>query len=129
MAKHRDADDSDWAGLGEEKRRAGFEWGLASLLMGGLLALMALVMLITNVLLFFGAADKLDPASQSLATLVGLVGVVGVLVLCVISIVFGVRGVKRAQWFDTPTAVPLAGVLISIAATFLWLVVGADLIM
>ena len=129
MAKQRDEHDSDWTGLGEEKRRSGFEWGLASLLMGGFLALMAPIMLISNIQLFQGAASLLGPTELWLANAAAIVGTIGVLALCITSIVFGVRGMRRAQWFDMPMGIPLAGVLISIAAVFIWVIVGVDLIM
>jgi hypothetical protein len=129
MPSRNEFDEREWSGIPEEKRRLGFEWGLASLLMGGLLALMALVLLISNILLFLGSEQqRLDQTSLELANIAAIVGIPCFIGLCVCSIVFAIRGLRGARRYDMPMALPASGLLLSIAALILWIVVGVDLI-
>jgi cytochrome bd-type quinol oxidase subunit 2 len=128
MPQRDDFDEREWSGIPEEKRRLGFEWGLASLLMGGLLALMALVLFISNILIFLDAGQRLDPTSLEVANIAAIVGIPCFIGLCVCSIVFAIRGMRGARRYDMPMALPASGLLLSIAALILWLVVGVDLI-
>jgi cytochrome bd-type quinol oxidase subunit 2 len=128
VGRRDNLDEREWSGIPEEKRRLGFEWGLASLLMGGLLALMALVLFISNILIFLDAGQRLDPTSLELANIAAIVGIPCFIGLCVCTIVFAIRGMRGARRYDMPMALPVSGLLLSIAALILWLVVGVDLI-
>jgi len=89
---------------------------------------MAFVLLISNILIFLDAGQRLDPTSLELANIAAIVGIPCFIVLCICSIVFAIRGLRGARRYDMPMAIPAAGLLLSIAALILWLVVGVDLI-
>lgn len=101
------------------------QWGLASLLISGLLLLAAPVTLIFNILLWqagpFGIA--LGPAfvGAGLSLLV-------ILGLTACGIAFGLKGRRMAADDRRPSPLTTAGVLTGVAALLLWLVVGIDLI-
>jgi hypothetical protein len=117
----------EWSGIPEEKRRQGFEWGLASAVMGGVFMLMAPIQLIANMLLFQWIGRSLGETDVKIALVVAMVGVPGIVCACLASLLFGVRGLRRARWYDQPAGIPIAGILLSSGALFLWVLVGVDI--
>lgn len=101
--------------------RAAAEWGLASLLMGGVLVLTAMLMLHLNLHMYHNprAWWPNDVRALRYVVLVGSVALVG---LTGASVAFGVRGVLLAHRRRHPSALAWAGVQIAIFAGFLWIV-------
>jgi hypothetical protein len=117
----------EWSGIPEEKRRQGFEWGLASAIMGGVFMLMASIQLIANMLLFQWIGRSLGTSDVRIALAVAVVGVPGIVCACLVSLLFGVRGLRRARRYDQPAGIAIAGILLSSAALFLWILLGVDI--
>ena len=112
----------------DETSRVGYEWGLASLLTGGMLMLMAPVMLIVNLMIWAAGRNFLARSDLEMAYVGALAGVAGVGLLCLAGVLIGVRGLFGALAHATPVALPLAGILAGLVALVLWGVVGYDLI-
>jgi hypothetical protein len=102
------------------------QWGLASLLIGGVLILASCITLVFNVLLW-----RTGPAGIpiGLAYAGGIIGTVVVLALGIVGIVFGVRGWLRASSDRACAALPVAGTLTSLVGVVTWLVAAIDLLM
>lgn len=106
--------------LREAQNRSAAEWGLASLLLGGLLAVMAMLMLQINLQMFLGpkvwSPGDVRPIYYAaiLATLV---------LFCMTSmgIAFGIRSLVIAYGRGQPCALGWAGTLMSVLALLLWL--------
>jgi hypothetical protein len=102
------------------------EWGLASLLMGGTLTLLAGLALLLNLQLFLSgpvwAMEDLERLQNgSVWAGVVLIG------LCVISLSVGVVGLVAAFRRCQPCALGLAGILMSLSAMTLWIVAVGNL--
>ncbi len=95
------------------------QWGLASLLMGGLFILMAMLELQLNMQLFvyssrFSIRDARQIHDSAMLAAIILPG------LTITSIAFGIRGVALAYKRAQPCALAWAGVLMSTLALALW---------
>jgi hypothetical protein len=105
------------------------EWGLASLLLGAMLSVTALLMLVLNVLLGTMAPQIMGPGDVHLATVgacFGVAAVVGVASFGMAAASFGLTSaIRRRQ----PAALPLAGIVACALALLLWLVATVDLFM
>lgn|SRR5262245_4848461 len=128
MGVKHDADDSDWAGLGDEKRRAGFEWGLGALLMSCSLLLAAPIQLLVNLQLSQLLGQGINAAELAFYTIAAWFLVLGILTTCILAFSFAVRGLRRTLWFDQPAGIPVAAIVVSILALLAWVVVGYNLI-
>ena len=117
--------------VNQSQSRHAAEWGLAALLMGGILAIMSLLMLMVNVLLYMGALDRPFLGSGEVrAVFIGAIfGAVILAGLCGTSIAFGIRSIVSAYRREQPCALGWAGLLISILAMLLWIAVMVDLFM
>jgi hypothetical protein len=104
------------------------EWGLASLLLGGVLTIIAPVMLIFNLMFWVSGPTVVtrDEMRVALGAAVVLLGVIGVLGL--LSVRFGFKGLGAARAYGQPAALPVAGILVSLLALLLWAAVGGDLV-
>src|SRR5262249_14302194 len=89
------------------------EWGLASMLLGRALALLAVLMLIVNILLGTLARQIMGPADLQLAAVGGIVGGMVVLILSGLSVFFGIRSLVSASRHAQPAALGIAGTLVS----------------
>ena len=105
------------------------EWGLASLLMGGVLAIIAPVMLIFNLMFWLQGPRVIAPQDMRLAHKAGIVGVGIIAVLCLTSLSFGIKAWRAALATFQPAGLAVAGTLVSLLALILWIITGADLIM
>jgi hypothetical protein len=107
-----------------ESERA--QWGLASLLIGSVLIVAALITLIFNVMLWQSGPRGLPRLLALIGTLVGLLVV---LYLAGFAIRAGLKGRNRPFAELPPSPLATAGVVTSSAAMILWLIVGIDLLM
>jgi len=101
-------------------------WGLASLLLGGLLAVMAMLMLQMNLQMY------LSPRGWSQGDLrpihdVAIVGAVILGVMTSASMAFGICSLAFAYKRAQPCALGWAGLMISTLAMFLWIGAFVDL--
>jgi hypothetical protein len=104
------------------------QWGLASLLTGGLVVLVAPLTLIVNILLAaFGPGRLgLDAPQITLVTWGFAVGLAVVLLLGVGGMLFGIAGIFSARARGQPVALGLAGVLVSVAGLLLFSIAAID---
>jgi hypothetical protein len=109
-------------------RRRGAENGLASLFLGTVVALMAPLTLLVNILLAVHGPEgvRTGPREAALATVGFVVGLILVLLLGVAGLLFGVIGLVGARRQGQPVALPLAGVLLNVVGLFLFLFVSID---
>jgi hypothetical protein len=105
---------------------ASAQWGLAALLIGGVLIVASCTTLIFNIL-FWQAGPAGIP--MGLAYFGGIIGTMVVLALGIVGVVFGVRGWWLASSEGHCPALPVAGTLASAAGVVAWLIVAIDLIM
>jgi hypothetical protein len=106
--------------------RLGAEWGLASLLMGGVLFLCCPIMLIFNWLCYSGSSSALAGSDLKIARVASVVVYVAVIGFGGAALGFGVRAWMAAVAHRQPQGLPIAGVLTSGVGLLLWLMVGAD---
>jgi hypothetical protein len=101
--------------------RAAAEWGLASLVLAGFLALAALLFL-TLGLLYWVHFDQAHPGRGGGMLTVFLSGVVVLLLwgLSIASVFIGAVGLRSATTRQHPAGLPLAGVLLSAVVAVLW---------
>jgi hypothetical protein len=106
--------------------RSAAETGLASLLLGGILALMAMLTLQINLQMYF--SPRVWPLNDvrpifyaAILSSIVLAGITGT------SIAFGIRGLMIAYKNRLPAALGWAGLLISGLALFLWIGALVDL--
>jgi hypothetical protein len=104
------------------------EWGLASLLLGVALMVMAPVTLLVSLLLWTGGRPVPEDF-RGLAVMGGLAALGALVALGVASLAFGVRALVVAGRTGRPTGLAWGGALASAVALVLWLVVGTDLVM
>jgi hypothetical protein len=116
------------AATGPMSRHAA-EWGLAALLTGGVLTIIAPVVLLFNLLLWNGQASNLSTSDLRLALVGGVIGVLSVVGLCMVSMTIGARAIQSALTRRQPAGLALAGSLVSAVALILWLITGTDLMM
>jgi hypothetical protein len=105
------------------------EWGLAALLTGGVLTIIAPVVLVFNVTLWNAQGGNLSTADVRLGLVGGVVGVLSVVGLCMVSLTMGARAIQSALTRRQPAGLALAGALVSALALVLWLITGTDLLM
>jgi uncharacterized membrane protein len=107
------------------------EWGLASLLMGGILSILALITLLLNLTFWLGSrhGPVLAPADMHLAYKGVIAALALIALLCLLSLIFGIKAWRSARTNYQPAGLGVAGTLISVLALLLWVIVGADLIM
>jgi len=119
--------DTDNRDGNDPQPRHAAEWGLASLLLGGFLAVLALLTLQLCLSLFVSPPIW---APQDLHMLHDA-GVAGAFVLgglCLLSTIFGIRSLASAYRRGQPCALGWAGLLVSILALLLWAGAIADLL-
>ena len=102
------------------------EWGLASLLLGGLLAVMAMLTLQINLQMYLTprvwSLDDIRPIQYAgIAAAIVLAGLTGT------SIAFGIRSLVLAYKHVRPSALGWAGTMTSIFALLLWICTLVDL--
>jgi hypothetical protein len=101
------------------------QWGLASLLIGAVLILAALMTLIFNVLLWQSGHR---PMPRMLALIGMVIGLVAVLGLAWFGISAGLKGRSRTPLHSPPSPLATAGVVTGSIALILWLLIGFDLL-
>ena len=108
-----------------EHSRFGFEWGLASTIVGATFLMTGpLVML-----LLMAVRPSYDDyysgrTSTSRFEVATFVGIFGVIVLCILGFMFGLRGLGRARQHRAPAALPVTGMLFCFAAVCFWVVLA-----
>ena len=104
--------------------RGAFEWGLASLLVGGFLAVMVPPMLAYVAVMWQGIAAGHMNVNVSTSKIPFALGLVGVMVVGLMSCAFGIRGWRLAARHRRSAAVPVAGLFVSLLAVGGWVYVG-----
>jgi hypothetical protein len=106
--------------------RQAAEWGFASLLLGGILAVLAVLVLQINLHLFLGPAawGASDLRALHNVTIAGSV-VLGV--MCAASVAFATRSLVLASKLGQPSALGWAGLMLSVLALLLWIGALVDL--
>jgi hypothetical protein len=114
-----------------ESARHGFEWGLASVIVGATFLIMAPPALLFCLTLWGRGNPEhgLSLGDLKLAEVGGIVCVLGAELLCLTGLLFGIRGLGRARRERQPAALPFTGILMCAAAMVAWLIVAIDLIM
>ena len=117
--------------VNQSQARHAAEWGLASLLMGGILSILSLLALLINIILYAHALSGpfLGPGELTAVFIAAIFGAVIVPAICVTGIVFGIRSLASAFGRDQPGALGWAGLLMSLLALLLWIAVIVDLFM
>jgi hypothetical protein len=110
----------------QTQTRHAAEWGFASLLMGGILAVLAMLMLLINLLLFL-SPPVWGPSDLRALYYVAIAGVVVLVGIGFTSVAFGIRSLASAYKRGQPSALGWAGLLISILALLLWIGALVDL--
>lgn len=107
--------------------RGAAEWGLASLLMGGMLCVAAILTLQINLQMYL--VPRAWPLEE-LRTIrdAAIVGASFVLVISLASVVFGIRGAVLAYRNAQPCALGWGGFLLSFFALLLWIGTFVDLL-
>lgn len=103
--------------------------GPGGILTGGVLTIIAPVVLLFNLLLWNGQASNLSTGDLRLALVGGVIGVLSVVGLCMVSLTIGGRAIQSALTRRQPAGLALAGSLVSAVALILWLITGTDLMM
>lgn len=114
-----------------ETPRFGFEWGLASTIIGGVL-LIAAPGALMFCLFFWGSGRGemgLSYSDTRLANIAGIVVCAGALIMSILGLMFGSRGLGRSRQAHQPAALPVCGLLLCFAAMIVWLIIGVDWIM
>jgi hypothetical protein len=111
----------------KDPRHAG-EWGLASTLMGAVLALMAPIMLLFNLFYWIEGAHRLTPRELEWARTGLITLLIVVWLTCIASVVCGVVSLCSAVARKKPLALATSGILLSLLALVFWLGVGIDLL-
>lgn len=106
--------------------RGAAEWGLASLLFGGLLAVLAMLTLQINLQMFLSPRIW-SPSDVRPLQYAGVGGAIVLACLTGTSIAFGIRSLAIAYRRAQPCALGWAGTLISILALLLWIGALVDL--
>ena len=106
--------------------RCAAEIGLASLLLGGLLAVIAVLVLQINLQMFLSprAWSANDVRAIQYVAIVGAIVMAG---LTTTSMAFGIRSIANAKMHSQPSALGWAGFLISTLALLLWIGALVDL--
>src|SRR5580698_2206334 len=123
-----DDDDPPVRSAGRDESRAGFEWGLSSVLIGlTFLVVGAVSMLFCLILYNRGGSDHgLSRLDLYLASIGSAVCVAGALTICIVVVVFGFRGRAQARRENQPGALARASILLCSGGIILWLIVGID---
>jgi hypothetical protein len=96
------------------------EWGLASLLLGGLLAVMAMLTLQINLQMYLNPKGWW-PNDVRPVQYVGIAGAIVLAGLTGTSIAFGIRSLMLAYKHAQPTALGWLGTMTSVFALLLWI--------
>ncbi len=104
------------------------EWGLASLLMGGILTILAPIVLIFNLIFWLHGSQVIAPPQMRLAYKGVIAALALIVLLCLLSLIFGIKAWRSARTNYQPAGLGVAGTLISLLALLLWIIVGTDLI-
>lgn len=108
-----------------ESSRTGYEWGLASTIIGAVfLVLGPLTTLVLVVLTREAAIDYSHQSDSSKVELIGLLGIVSAEIVAITGFFFGLRGLTQARADRSPAALPITGILLCLAAVILWLLVA-----
>jgi hypothetical protein len=104
------------------------EWGLASLFLGGVLCVMALVAMLLNLFVGSLARNIMSPGDARLALNAAFIVLGAVFLLTLFSIGAAVKGVFSAQNRQHPAALPLAGLFLSFLALIVWIIAAFEII-
>jgi hypothetical protein len=105
--------------------RVAAEWGLASVLMGGVLVVCCPIMLIFDWLSYSGSSSALSGSDLKTSRLAAVFVYVMVIAFGGAALGFGIRAWQAAAAHRQPLGLALAGVFTSGVGLLLWLMVGA----
>jgi hypothetical protein len=104
--------------------RFGFEWGLASTIIGA-----TLLVLSPLALRLIGenrwGSDMYSRRGDTIRDILLYGGVAGAEVMSIIGVFFGITSVRHARSDESPAALGLTGILLCIAAILIWLALAA----
>jgi hypothetical protein len=120
-----------YTGQSLETARHGFEYGLAAALIGATFLVMGPVAVIFSLVFWNGGSlnHGLNHSEVLWTEIASIICAAGAELLCTIGVIFGLRGLNKARQARQPTALPVTGMLLCIAAMVMWLIVGIDLVM
>jgi hypothetical protein len=106
------------------------EWGLAALILSGILVLAAILALLA-ILLYVAMLNQLRPSRTDVLLTAILACVLSGLftAMTLLSIVFGLIGVRAAWRRCQPGGLPVAGLILSLFSVLLWAAVIVGLVM
>lgn len=105
-----------------EQSRDGFEWGLASSLIGATLLILApLVVLLVMASSRSSLDDYSSHSDMTKLEILSYLGVIGAIIFCIVGFMFGRHGMSRSRAERTSAALPVSGMLLNLAAVFVWL--------
>lgn len=119
-------DVSSFSGRAEKpaEGNAGMEWGIASMGLGSVLAVMVPATLILVFQLEAEGFRGFGRTEIRIAALAGYLAEVLLLGLAVIGLIFGVRSMLASRQQHKPIALGLAGLLLNLLNLYLWLGAG-----
>jgi hypothetical protein len=114
-----------------EAPRFGFEWGLASTIIGATLLIAGPMALLFCLVFWSGGRVEhgLSSSETNLAHVAGVVIGAGAILLSMLGIYFGGRGLGRARQAHHPAALPVCGMLLCFGALIVWIIIGVDWVM
>ena len=120
-----------YAGQAGETARHGFEWGLAAALIGAPFLIMGPLAILFSVIFWNSGSlnHGLNHSEVQWSEIASIICAAGAELLCIVGVIFGMRGLGKARQARQPTALPLTGILLCVAAMVMWLIVGIDLVM
>lgn len=106
-----------------EESREGFEMGLASAFIGATFLFVGIMApLVLNFLKSSRGGRSYGPGSSGYLDFASIVGILIAETICVIGIILGMRGISKCRSEGRTRAISASGLLLSIAATLLWLI-------
>lgn len=117
------------ASLAPADVRHAAEWGLASLLLSGVSAVVALLTVLFGTI-YYANFIQVRPGRGEATLTVVFTGAIALLfsALSVASVFFGVIGLRSAGARRQPAGLPLAGTLLSVVVVLMWVAVTIGLV-
>jgi hypothetical protein len=106
------------------------EWGLASLILGGVLAVLALLTVIFGVL-YKANLNQLRPGRGDMMVTIFFCGILTLLLtfLALANVILGFVGLRAAVAHKQPAGLPLAALLLGGVVALLWVAVFVGMVM
>lgn len=112
-----------------ETNRTGFEWGLASTIIGATFLLAAPIAMLSWFVLLDRSRSNSSYSSTNWMEVSAVIGVIGAVVLCMIGFIFSLRGIRYARQSKQTIAMPLTGMFLCLTGLITWALVSLVLLM